>query len=310
MSTARQILPGSTYLLTRRTAGRQFLLRPDPFVRQAFGYVLAAAAAKYGVEIHCAVVVSDHYHAVVTDPNGVVPAFVAWVNRLTAVLVNSYRGREEAVWSSAKPSIVRLETEEDVLERLTYTFANPVKAALVERSNRWPGLVTSPEDLLEPDGEEFQRPDRFFDAGGQMPTRVRLKMSRPPGLDELSDAELVGRIRGALTRREEELAEARKAARVKCLGVARVLRTPWTSTPGTVASRRTGSPHIAARDPDARERALERLRRFRDDYSDALNRWRAGDRDAVFPAGTYAMREIHRVRCHAPPGETQFRGAA
>jgi len=310
MSRPRQLLPGSTYLLTRRTAGRQFLLRPDPFVRQAFGYVLAVAAQKFGVRVHCAVVLSDHYHAVVTDPNGSLPRFIAWVHRLTAVLVNMFRGRSEAVWNSSKPSVVRLETLEDILERLTYTFANPVAAGLVERASEWRGLATSPENLVAVEGEEFQRPDRFFDPEGKAPGRIRLTLSRPPGTEEMSDEQLVARVRGALALREQELASARRAAGQRCLGFSRAQRIPWTSRARTTEPRQACSPQIAARDPDVRRLALERLLTFRRDYHEALKRWRAGDRETRFPAGTYALRVLYGVSCHAPPDERLESSAA
>jgi hypothetical protein len=55
--------------------------------------------------------------------------------------------------------------------------------------------------------------------------------------------------------------------------------------------RRSLSPTIAAGrgQTEARVAAIERLRRFRDDYAEAKARWCAGDRDVVFPAGTYWM---------------------
>ena len=39
----------------------------------------------------------------------------------------------------------------------------------------------------------------------------------------------------------------------------------------------------------ARVEALQRCKLFVADYRDALRRWCAGARDAVFPAGTYLM---------------------
>jgi putative transposase len=56
MTMPREIVPGATYLLSRRTSQRCFLLRPDPFVTQAFLYCLAYAATTFGIDVHAFVV--------------------------------------------------------------------------------------------------------------------------------------------------------------------------------------------------------------------------------------------------------------
>ena len=58
------------------------------------------------------------------------------------------------------------------------------------------------------------------------------------------------------------------------------------------------NPHIAAGrgQKEARIAAITRLRDFRAAHRAAKARWIAGDRDAIFPAGTYWMRVHHRAR--------------
>src|SRR5688500_2790100 len=106
---ARQIIPGSTYLVTRRCTQRQFLLTPTNgrFV-EAFLYCLAYAASRSGVIVHAAVVMGNHYHLVVTDPDGVLPWFVECLNKLVAKSMNAMRGRWENFWSTEQASYVRL----------------------------------------------------------------------------------------------------------------------------------------------------------------------------------------------------------
>ena len=60
MTEPRQVLPGRTYLLTRRTAQRRFLLLPSAVVEQVFLYCLAFAALSFGLEIHGFCVLSNH----------------------------------------------------------------------------------------------------------------------------------------------------------------------------------------------------------------------------------------------------------
>ena len=64
MSYPRQVLPGATYLVTRRCTQRQFLLRPSAQTNAILLYCLARAAGLYGVEVHAYCFLSNHYHLV------------------------------------------------------------------------------------------------------------------------------------------------------------------------------------------------------------------------------------------------------
>jgi len=58
MTAPRQILASTSYLVTRRCAQRQFLLKPRPIVNETFLYLLAVAARRYGIEVHTYCVLS------------------------------------------------------------------------------------------------------------------------------------------------------------------------------------------------------------------------------------------------------------
>jgi putative transposase len=64
MTAPRQILPHATYLLTRCCLGRMFLLRPSPLTNAILQYVLAVAAARYGVLVHAYCFLSNHCYGV------------------------------------------------------------------------------------------------------------------------------------------------------------------------------------------------------------------------------------------------------
>jgi REP element-mobilizing transposase RayT len=55
------VVPGTTYLITRRCIDRRFLLLPSAAVNQIFLYCLAVAAARAGVIIHAVTVMSNHW---------------------------------------------------------------------------------------------------------------------------------------------------------------------------------------------------------------------------------------------------------
>jgi hypothetical protein len=46
------------------------------------------------------------------------------------------------------------------------------------------------------------------------------------------------------------------------------------------------------------------LQSFYLQYREALDRWRAGDHEVVFPFGTYWMRVFHGARCELRPAPT------
>ena len=103
-------------------------------------YVLAVAAENTGVLLHAVCVLSNHWHAVITDPEGRLPEFMCHVNEFVAKAVNSSLGRWENLFATEQPSAVRLERPEDVIGKMLYTLLNPVESCLVKREEKWPGL--------------------------------------------------------------------------------------------------------------------------------------------------------------------------
>ncbi len=93
MTAPRQVLPGASYLVTRRCTQRQLLLTPSRTVNDVFLYVLALAATRYGIRVHAFCVLSNHYHLVVTDPGANLPAFQQFLDALVARAVNASLGR-------------------------------------------------------------------------------------------------------------------------------------------------------------------------------------------------------------------------
>ncbi len=155
MSLPRRVIPGATYLLTRRCARRMFLLVPSAETNRVFGYCLAVAAERFGVIIHGYVVMSNHWHAVVTDPHGRISEFMQLVHALVARCMNRMLGTRENFWSSDKPSVVLLAEAEDVLSKLVYVTVSlyPLR---ISRGNQWElvwlGLRSRPPSAAIGDG--------------------------------------------------------------------------------------------------------------------------------------------------------------
>jgi REP-associated tyrosine transposase len=291
MTAPRRILPGTTYLVTRRCAQRHFLLRPSKTTNEVFLYLLAVAAQRFDIRVHAFCVLSNHFHLVVTDTAARLPAFHQFLDALVARAVNASLGRWESFWAPNSYSAVTLGSPSDVVDKAAYVLANPTAAGLVRSGRLWPGLWSAPERV---GGTAFEvsRPKHFFDVKGSLPEKVALQLEPPLGFTAVEFCEQVA---AALEEREENAA---KDVGTKFLGVARVLSQKPTDCPKSGEPRRNLNPRVAARDKWKRIEMLGRLVDFLRAYREAWAERRKG-RHAVFPCGTYLLRVLHGVPCES-----------
>jgi putative transposase len=295
MTAPRQVLPGTTYLITRRCSERRLFLRPSRLTNAIFLYVLAVAARLHRVRVHALCVLSNHYHLLVSDPEARLPAFMQYLDSLVARAMNAALGHREGFWSSdVSYSAVAHGAMEDVVRKTAYALANPAAAGLVRTGREWPGLWTAPEELGVAT-LTASRPDVFFDPDGGMPASVELPLTVPDGFESAEDFQAL--VRGALEELEDDARRAMTAAGRRFLGRARVLAQNPFSRPASDEPLVNLSPRIAAKDKWTRIEALSRLVDFLHAYRAAWARMRAGVRDVVFPAGTYRLRVELGVAC-------------
>ncbi len=275
------MIPGVTYLITRRCSERRFFLRPDPAVARIFEYLLGVFAAEYGVAIHAYVVMSNHYHLVLTDVRGRLPDFERDLNSMLARSINALRGRRESLWERRPYSAVELIEGRDAIAKMGYTLANPVAARLVDRACEWGGATSAGMRF----GQRWQirRPKGFF--SDSMPEVVELMLTAPECCAELADDELLACVEADVRRREQE-SEALGPA----LGMQKVLEQDWRASPRTEEPLGGLRPTIACASKWARIEALRRSKEWFLAYKAALARFVAGERDAEFPRGTWWMR--------------------
>ncbi len=292
MTAPRQILEGTTYLVTRRCSERRFLLRPSAAMNRMFLYILAVAADRFGILIHAFCVLSNHFHLVLTDPDANLPAFSRYLDSLVARSTNAALGRWEHFWAPNSYSAVALQTPEDVLAKTAYVLANPVAAGLVEHAREWPGLWSAPEQI----GSNIvvERPKAFFRQDGPMPESIRLRLHTPKGFE--SEAFRM-QLSQALASLEAQAAAQLASERRRFAGAVSVLAQRPTGRPAPGEPRRRLSPRVACRDKWKRIEALSRLSSFLEAYREAFFAWRKGIRSALFPPGTYLLRLTHKVRC-------------
>ena len=298
MSNPRQVIPGSTHLITRRTSGRKYMLKPTPLSAQVFCYCLAHAARVYNMKIHAYCLMSNHYHIVATDPEGKMPAFMSWLNEFIAKAMNKTWDRWEYFWAPGTYSAVRLETLDDVIDKILYTLANPVKAFLVTKSANWPGANSRTKPYGCP--KTYARPPIFFRKKGPMPDNETLTLELPPGFQG-SEQDFKTFLNKLLAEREDELLSNARQQKRSFLGASAAVAVSHNDRPEKPAQRKNLNPQVASKNKDALINALIRLKSFRNDYIAARKRFDAGESDVVFPFGTYALQKLVNVQPIPPP---------
>ena len=273
-------------MVTRSCTQQQFLLRPDPETNNAFIYCLAVAAQRHSVDVMDFIQMSNHLHDGIYDRYGNAPAFYEMFHKLLAKCMNALRGRWENFFSSEQVCVVRLETREDLINKLVYIATNPVKDGLVERVDDWPG-ASGYRALLSGTPLRAKRPKHFFAEGGTMPEEVTLHLTIPPELGDRD--EILAEVRARVAAFEEQVARERAASGRKVLGRYAVLRQSWRDSPTSRKPRRGLRPTIAARNLWARLEAIARDREFAPAHRRARLALRAGT-PIPFPHGTYWLR--------------------
>jgi hypothetical protein len=292
----RAIIPGRTYMTTRRTSERRFFLLPSKKANQAIEYCIARALRRSGLIVHLIVFLANHYHIIVSDPHGNLPVFSEELNKLIARCLNCLHGRFENFWAGgAQTSYVHLATPQDVLAKSCYAMLNPVIAGLVKSWRHWPGVL-----IVTPGKRTVRRPDFFFrseEDGGTLPLVEEYEVHAPPIADK--PGESMGRLHDMVKAFQAQLVEQRIKSGKGFLGAARIRKQSIWDSPQSMAARFNLSPQVAARDKWRRIELLGRIKTFVAEHELSLRRWQSGDRQAIFPAGTYLMRVLHKVKCVA-----------
>jgi putative transposase len=295
----RRVVPGATYLITRRCYQRTFRLRPSPDTTHILAYCLALAVERTGIVVHAACFMSNHHHLVVTDPRGELPNFLRELHRFAAKAMNAAQGQWENLWSAEPCSAVRLADDFDVVDKIAYVAVNPVAAGLVEKPEQWPGL-----SLWRPGTVKVRRPGGYFRQGG-CPDAVTLRTQTPASVSgqRWSASQWEQHLHDAIARKVAKAHWNARAAGRTFLGRAAVLAQSFAKRARSFEPRRVLVPTVAAKDPHARRLLRGIQKAFRIAYREALEAWKAGTRDVIFPTGTWWMRVHHAAACEgeSPP---------
>lgn len=277
-------------MITRNTAQRQFLLRPDEETNNAFAYCLADAARRCNIDVILPMAESNHHHTIVYDREGNLPVFMEHFHKMLARCLNARWGRWENLWAAEEACATCLLDRETIMTKLVYAATNPVKDQLVDQVHQWPGF-NGYRHLVHRKAIRAHRPKHFFRSNGVMPDVVTLELRIPPELGDADAfiAELESRVRAS----EDVIREERLRSGKRVLGLRRIRQQSWRDSPNTDAPRRTLRPRFAGTSAE-RIGALFAYKLFLAAYDEARRAWKAGKR-AVFPEGTYWLVRIAPV---------------
>lgn len=279
-----------------------FLLRPDRALNDAILYALAVAAERHSIEMHWALMPTNHEHLGATDRLGNLPNFLRDFHHWAAKLINHRWNRRGPVWDSIQTNVVDLITPEDAFGKQIYSVTNPVKDQLVEKTRDWPGINSL--DLQLCDKEITLKRPAFFKNDGTMPETVKLRFTRPPGFEHLTARQWADKVTAAIQAEELKAEHVRiQRGGKKVLGRAAVLNAnPFHVPDSKEERRRTLRPTIACKNPQLRRAAIARSKQWLADYNAALTAYRAGNKSALFPHGTWQLRIDTHVQCAPGPG--------
>jgi putative transposase len=275
-------------MITRRCTERMFVLGADDRSAEAFSYCLAEAAARFGILVHAAVVMSNHLHLIVTDVHGMLPRFSHLFFNQLAKATNARTGHTESVFARGdRYHGLELLSTDAIACKIAYLIGNPAKAGLVETRNKWPGFITSVKDMLEYKVYHASVGDNPY-LQARKDKVLPLQITPPPSVTDI--AAFAANVTTQLDSLEEHYRKERQAGGRSVKGALAVRAEKWFRKPKSGVRLFQMNPALAERVKSIRVAAIVALKRFRAAYREALQAFRGGKRNVRFPAGTWWMR--------------------
>lgn len=287
----RYVEPGQMVEVTTRTIQGRLLLRPSAELNAAILAVLGRALARHDVALHGFVVMSNHYHLLLTVWDGfALASFMRFVNRNVSSAVGRLHGWRGPMWSRRYRAIPVVD-EASQVSRLAYLLRQGCQEGLVGSPLAWPGLhcaraLVGAESLvgtwLDRSGLYHARRNRDGDVDVvEFETRYRVELAPLPCWSGLSVEEWRERCAVMVAGIEDETRRENEALGRVPPGADFVLAQDPHARPRS--SARSPAPLVHAATKRAREAFRAVYRRFVDAFREAASRLRAGDAGREFP---------------------------
>jgi putative transposase len=223
----RLSVPGYPHHVIQRGNNRQPIVESDTD-RQVFLDMLCDSAARHSVAVHAYVLMGNHFHLLVTPPSAeALSKFMQALGRTYVRYFNDSHGRSGTLWDGRYRAAL-LQPESFLLACMVLMDLNPVRAGLVSQAgdyvwsshSHYAGLRVdkwlTPHSLVWALGNTpFARETHYRDLvqqGVSAQQQVDLVQSALAGW-VLGDAEFVGRLQQASTRRLSKAASGRPSSK-------------------------------------------------------------------------------------------------
>lgn len=281
--------------VTNRTIQGRFLLRPGRKLNKVVVGVLGRAQRLYRVEIHACIVMSNHFHLLLSVESALQLArFMAYFQGNLAKEAGRLHRWHGPFWHRRYQHVVVSDEERAQVDRLRYIVENGCKEGLVASPLEWPG-VSSVQALLhgkELRGEWVDRTrQRHASVGAGVDGASRFREREVVSLTPLPcwrgrESNLLKQQMHELVLAIEAETEARHLAeRTKPLGVRQV----WLQDPHEmpIHSKRSPAPLFHCASKVAHDLLKGAYAAFNHAFREAARRWQRGELDTEFPAGAF-----------------------
>lgn len=301
------VIPGQLVFADRVSLEHRFMLRPDRQMREIFSYLLGHFARRHGLRVHAIVLMSTHYHVLFTDVRGSRGDFFRDFHAMLTKAVQVYRSTQNYLFDKSPTSQPECVTAQAGIEAMAYLITNPTEAGICEDPTKWPGLFTRVEDAGRRRVERFAKPAKIRRDDGTYVSFLDpelwpdfVDLEQEPLCEALDVeakvcVELVGREVAAriAAKREEQ-----KKLGCGFVGVLHALHQRVTKKaaswwlPKTVDGKIRPRIKAGRGQGEARVKGILRLFGFWDAHEGARKRILAGQKDVVFPAGTFRWHRL------------------
>ena len=122
--------PGAFYHVTSRGNERRAIFLTQTNYERMIGY-LESATERYGAQIHCFCLMSNHYHLLLETPRGNLPQILHHLNTSYTNYFNAKTGREGHLFQGRYRAIL-MDKDHYAMELSRYIHLNPVRAHMVK----------------------------------------------------------------------------------------------------------------------------------------------------------------------------------
>ena len=257
--------------------------------------IMARAQELYPVQVCHFQWMGNHYHLIVAGQMKYLSPFTGYLQAEIAKSIKRLtRQYQTKVWAG-RPKETRLCTEEDVIDKIIYLYANPVRAGLIARALDWPGLSSW---KMYRDGSHTFRAkwvpsSKLWKLGKKVDYLEDVKLLKKLMLlaesehefrltpnawkycfkrsRDWSDEAIFRRVAEGLERREAELARARALEGRDVLGVKGLRRQSINQQHHPKKTGRT--PYLICWDKELRKEYIESYREFCRLCREAWQQW-------------------------------------